>query len=135
MHTEGSAIAPRPSKARSPHIRSRTTNMPARMVVDGRTKSGRRIRDLAEIFAQRLGGWDALNDMELAAVRRAAEMVALAERARADALRGGRIDPDKLLRFEGAADRAVRRLGIGRKPERRPTLTEYLATRRGESTP
>jgi hypothetical protein len=89
---------------------------------------GRRVADLASALAQRVNvnGWAGLSEMEAAAVRRAAEMVALAEEARAQALRHGKIDPDKLLRFEGAADRAVRRLGIGRKA-RQPTLHEHLA--------
>ena len=130
MHAESSAIVPRLSKVWSRHIRSQVSNQPSRMVIDGRTALGRRIRDLAEIFVQRLGGWDVLNDMELTAVKRAAEMVGLAEQARANALQHGKVDLDKLLRFEGSADRAVRRLGI--KPESKPapaSLADYLRSK------
>jgi hypothetical protein len=41
---------------------------------------------------------------------RAADLALIAERARADALRGGSVSD--IVRLEGAADRAVRRLGI-----------------------
>lgn len=43
---------------------------------------------------------------------RAADLVVIAERARAAALRGDDLDLGALTRLEGAADRAVRRLGI-----------------------
>jgi hypothetical protein len=96
------------------------------MAIDGRTNLGRRVLDLVQVFVEQLGGWDALNDMEFAAVKKAAELVALAEQARADALRQGKVNPDVLLRFEGCADRAVRRLGlIVRKPGR--SLRQHLA--------
>ena len=126
MRAESSTIAARSQKPRHPFARSRTTNRPARMAIDGRTNLGRRVHDLVEVFVEQLGGWDALNDMEFAAVKKAAELVALAEQARADALHQGKVNPDVLLRFEGCADRAVRRLGIiGRKPAR--SLRQHLA--------
>jgi hypothetical protein len=75
------------------------------MVVDGRSKLGRRVADLAESFAVQLGGWPVLTDTMVAAVKKAAEMTALAEQARIDALRSGNIDPVLLVRLQGAADR------------------------------
>jgi hypothetical protein len=114
MHTESTAFAPRPANSRS-----RATNRPQKMAIDGRTELGRRVRDLAESFAQQLGGWTALTDMQAAAVRRAAELGALAEQSRRDALRGGSIDPLALSRLEGVAARAERALGlpaVGGKP-------------------
>ena len=103
--------------------------MRTRMIVDGRTRWGRRIRDLCEVFAQRLGGWDVLNDMELAAVKRAAELMTLAEQARANALQGCHIDPDMLIRLQGAADRAVRRLDIKAGKPAPLSLAAYLASK------
>jgi hypothetical protein len=38
------------------NIRSRITNQPRRMVLDGRSALGRRVLDLAENFAAELGG-------------------------------------------------------------------------------
>jgi len=98
------------------------------MAIDGRSQLGRRVRDLAESFAAQLGGWPTLSDTMAANVRKAAELTALAERARADALRDGSVDPLGLVRLEGATGRAVRALGI--KPAARrewPTLDEHLA--------
>jgi hypothetical protein len=107
------------------------------MVIDGRTDLGRRVRDLAESYALRLGGWPALNDMQAAAVRRAAELCALSEKARADALQQGNVDPIALARIEGVADRAVRRLGLDkrREPDPAPDLRSYLASRSNLTEP
>jgi hypothetical protein len=97
------------------------------MAIDGRSQLGRRLRDLAENFAAQLGGWPALSDTMTAAIRRAAELTALAEKTRAEALRNGNFDPLVLVRLEGAASRAVRALALDRKREpERQTLAEYL---------
>src|SRR5580704_11205301 len=94
------------------YARARASNKPSAPTVDGRSQIGRRVRDLAEDFASQLGGWRALSDTMAANVRKAAELTALAEQTRAEALRNGNVDPLALVRLEGAADRAVRRLGI-----------------------
>jgi hypothetical protein len=113
FHGPLAVASPRPA-----NVRSRATNQPQRMAIDGRTELGRRVRDLAESFAQQLGGWPALSDMQVAAVRRAAELGALAEQSKRDALRGGHVDPLALSRLEGVAARAQRALCIEnrRKP-------------------
>src|SRR5260370_20332429 len=113
FHGPLAVASPRPA-----NVRSRATNQPQRMAIDGRTELGRRVRDLAESFAQQLGGWPALSDMQVAAVRRAAELGALAEQSRRDALRGGHVDPLALSRLEGVAARAQRALCIENR--RRP---------------
>jgi hypothetical protein len=121
------ATAPRPV-----NNRARATNKPQRMSINGRTAVGRRVRDLAEGFVAQLGGWPGLSDTIAANVRKAAELTALAERTRAEALRNGNIDPLALVRLEGAANRAVRALNLDRKPAPAgPTLTAYLASLRG----
>jgi hypothetical protein len=122
MHADGTAIVTRP-----PTTRSRVTNRPGKMVLDGRTALGRRILDLANAFAARLGGWSALSDTAAADVRRAAELTGLAEQARADALRSGNVDPIALARIEGVADRATRRLKLPQAEGREATLGDYLA--------
>ena len=119
---------PRPirsaSASRPPNTRAAATNKPKRMVISGWTALGRRIRDLADSYVVKLGGWDALSDMQAAAVRRAAELTALAEQTRANALRNGCADPVALARLEGCADRAVRRLRLDQIPEKVPSLRE-----------
>jgi hypothetical protein len=57
--------------ARSRTCRSRKTNKPRKMVLDGRSLLGRRVPDLADAFAAALGGWSWLGDMLAANVRRA----------------------------------------------------------------
>jgi hypothetical protein len=112
--------------------RSRTTNQPHRLAgVDGRTSEGRRRRDLIATYVAATGGPDQASPALMNDITRAVDLVLIAERTRAKALRGGAIDLSALTRIEGAADRAVRRLGIksvatGPKP---PTLEEYLAAR------
>jgi hypothetical protein len=60
------------SGSRSANCRSRVTNKPRRMAIDGRSQLGRRVRDLAETFAVQLGGWPVLSDLMAANVRRQA---------------------------------------------------------------
>jgi hypothetical protein len=99
-------------KQRPSNYHSRLTSKPQRPAISQRSALGKRLRDLADGFAERLGGWPALSVTTAAAVRKAAELVALSEQMRRDALRNGCTDPDRLLRFEGVASRAVRQLGL-----------------------
>jgi hypothetical protein len=129
MLIECPIIAGRPKTCRS-----KTTNKPSKMVIDGRSPVGRRVRDIAEAFATQMGGWAALSDMQAAAVRRAAELHALAEQARADALKNGNADPEQLVRLENLARKAEHWLGIKPKGEPKPpNLDEYLAQRAREA--
>ena len=61
---------PRPirsaSASRPPNTRAAATNKPKRMVISGWTALGRRLRDLADSYVVKLGGWDALTDMQAA---------------------------------------------------------------------
>src|SRR5215475_16071665 len=114
-HADHSQAARRPA-----NNRSRSTNRPAKMVIDQRSAVGRRLKDLADAYAEALGGWPKLSDAQAAAVRRAAEMVALAEQARHEALRNGVGDPDRLVRLENLAARAVKALSLDRKREPEP---------------
>jgi hypothetical protein len=132
------SIAPRPA-----NNRSKITNRPRRMAIDGRSALGRRVRDLAESYAEQLGGWSKLSDMQAASVRCAAEMQALFEQARHAALVEGRADPEMLVRLQGASDRAIRRLGIDRQhgrvsappsPSSAPSLGEMISRARQQQT-
>jgi hypothetical protein len=125
-----SATDSRQPRPRPAHCRSRISNKPRRAVIDGRSQLGRRLHDLAEDFASQLGGWEALSDTMAANVRKASELTALAEQMRAGALRDGNVDPLALVRLEGAADRAVRRLKPGKAAE--PSLADHLARRVAE---
>jgi hypothetical protein len=111
--------------------RSKVTNQPTRLAgIDGRSSHGRRRRDLILTYADALGGADKVSAAAMNDIVRAVDLVVIAERARAAALRGEIVDLGDLTRLEGAADRAVRRLGIkpgGNEPA--PNLAEYLASK------
>jgi hypothetical protein len=108
--------------------RARVSNDPRYVAgVSGRTPGGRRRRDLAQFFSDALGGSSAVTPVQITDIRRAAELTALAEEMRAQALREGTatIDMAALVRLEGAASRAVRALGI----KSGPTATKPLTMR------
>ena len=119
---------PLSSRARSAELPSRqrakrTNNVLAG--IDTNTARGRRIADLVRAYLQALG-----NPAEIerqAAVIAAAELQVLAEEARTVALRGA-ADLDQVIRLQGAADRATRKLGLDRQREPAPiTMDEHLA--------
>jgi hypothetical protein len=84
----------------------------------------RRRRDLVEAFVRALGGPEAVSDLTLVQVRKASELVALAEATRAAALTGGLqgLDISGLIKIENAAARAVRLLGLKIEPPPRTPL-------------
>ena len=72
----------------------------------------RRRRDLVETFMAALGGPSVVNELTQVTVRKAAELVVLAEATRAGMLNGGVTDIVGLIRIEGEARRACRALGL-----------------------
>jgi hypothetical protein len=105
------AASPRPAT-----LRSRVTNNPSYLAgtVTPRAQA-RRHRDLIRTFIAALGGPDAVSDLTLITVRKAAELTVAAERARAVLLTSSSIGPndlEMLTRLEGEARRAVRALGL-----------------------
>jgi hypothetical protein len=100
------------TKRRPANYHSRLTSKPQRPAVSQRSALGKRLRDLADAFAERLGGWPALSVTAAGSVRRAAELQAMCEMARANVLNGVPTDMLALIRLEGVAARAIRQLGI-----------------------
>jgi hypothetical protein len=110
--------------------RSKVTNQPARLAgVDGRSSDARRRRDLIMTYTDALGGADKVSAAAMNDIVRAVDLVIIAEQARAKALRGADVDLGDLTRLEGAADRAVRRLGIkpGANAPKPMSIMEYAA--------
>jgi hypothetical protein len=107
--------------------RSRLTNKPSRMFSTN-TSTGRRAADLARGYADALNNPD--NPATLALIAAAAQLTAIAEVARREAMRDPvHADLSALVKIEGVAARAVRKLGIkpaARKPST-PTLAEQVA--------
>jgi hypothetical protein len=109
--------------------RAKRTNDPF-AGIDLNTARGRRVADLVRAFLLALENPAGIEQQ--AAVIAAAELQVLAEEARAIALkRSGHADLDQVIRVQGAADRAVRRLGIkaGKASTLGPTLAEYLSAK------
>jgi hypothetical protein len=114
-HVENASAVRHGSEGRPPRLRAAVTNRPLRRRgLDSRSRTGRRRADLITLYSAALGGQDRITEGQLADIVRAAELVAVAEEARFAALTkgGGAVDLVGLVRIEGAADRAVRRLGI-----------------------
>jgi hypothetical protein len=107
-------------------------------VIDGRTLVARRRRELIDVYTTALGGAAALSEGQRIDIRKAAELTALAEQARARAMREGASGAGELtamVRLEGMAARAVRALNI--KPQaaqpKPPSLADYVASKRAEA--
>jgi len=83
-----------------------------------------------------LGGVDALSEPQKADIKKAAELVALAENCRALALQegnpGGPGAISAMVRLESAAARAVRVLRLPAPSAAVPTLSQYLAAHEAE---
>jgi hypothetical protein len=127
------------SDSRPRRLRAAVTNDPLRLRgLDARSRTGRRRADLIVQFTAALGGRDRITEGQLVDVVRAAELVALAEEARLTALKGdSAVDLVGLVRLEGVADRAVRRLGLDhkREPPSAPDLATYLRALKSEAPP
>lgn len=120
-----SATIPRPIDDRKPSRGG---------AVDGRSPVGRRRRELIDIYTAALGGPAALTDGQQIDIRKAAELTALAEQARAAAMQKGFADTGALsamVRLESEARRAVKALGIkpGKVTEPVADLAAYLANK------
>jgi hypothetical protein len=103
----------------------------ARLDLDGRSATAKRINKLVALFTAELGGEDAVSPTMALKVRRAAELVVTTEEMRASTLSSEHPPTDlamlALVRLEGIADRAVRRLGIDDR-RREPGGDAGLAT-------
>jgi hypothetical protein len=123
MHHDSTHLA-----ARSPTTRARVTNDLRRLHgEDGRSRVGRRRRDLVAIFLDALGGTP--TDLQALHVRKAVELTATAEAVRAKVLAGdaGGANLELLVKLEGEARRAIRSLGIrADQPPRGLTLGDLL---------
>lgn len=124
MHVECQASEPRKRRRRSA----------SRRKPDGRTWVVRRARELATLYAARLG--EIASDASMTvAIGKAAELTAIAETMRAHALRGDpAVLPDDLVRVQRLADQAVKQLGIkpGPAKPKGPSLSEYLESKAAE---
>lgn len=104
-------------------------------MLDGRTMVARRRRELIDVYTAAMGGPAALTDGQQIDIRKAAELTALAEAARARAMRDGTGDAGEIsamVRLESTAARAVRALNIKQASAKTPSLADYAARRAAE---
>ena len=104
-------------------------------ILDGRTQVAKRRRELIAIYTAALGGPAALSAGQVIDIRKAAELTALAEAARARAMRHGTGDASDLsamIRLESTAARAVRALSIKPTSAKTPSIAEYAARKAAE---
>jgi hypothetical protein len=94
--------------------------------IDKRGRLGKRVAELTAMFAAAVGGEQ--TPMRKLKVEKAAELTALAERARGDFMRDGKGTLDDIVRLERKADQAVRALGLN---EAKPRPTSPLAAHFG----
>jgi hypothetical protein len=100
--------------------------------VDRRTALGKRIAELTAIYTAALGSADALSPMKRIKIEEAAQLKALAERARGDYLRAGTGSLDDIVRIERKASAAERALGIVEKLPPKPTIHDIAARHRAQ---
>jgi hypothetical protein len=96
--------------------------------LDGRTKLARRTKQLERAFIAELGG--DLSDARLAAVRRAADLLSIAEQVRSRWMAGDLgVSTTDIVRVEGTARRALIDLNLPLASGVRPaeSLEQYLA--------
>jgi hypothetical protein len=110
-------MTPRPRRSRTEAAR-----------FNGRTREGVRLRALEKQFRTHVGEV-ANTPVATLAIRRAAELVLLAEIGRAKLIRGEAVDLSHLLRLEGVAARAFAALALPltRHESSEPSLAEYLS--------
>ena len=85
--------------------------------LDRRTRLGRRVGELSAHFTKALGGPSAISPLLATKIADAAQLKAIAERARADYLGGRKVSLGHVVRIERRADNAVKALHL---PEAKP---------------
>jgi hypothetical protein len=117
---------------RKPEARSRVGNGKTLLpMVDGRSATARRFKDLVEDIAADLGGQDHLSEGQRQLIRRAAMLSAESERMEALAARGeAEFDIDLYGMICDRLGRLFGRLGLERKSKDvTPDLRSYLAAK------
>jgi hypothetical protein len=122
MRGDAAEMRPRPGRIRRRQARYRNASE-----VDGRTRAGRRAKELIRQFEVALG--EGITDGQRLAIHRAAVLTAVAEDTRMRRLAGEAIPLDDLVRVDRLAAQAVRQLGISSaaKPAVASTFAEIAA--------
>ncbi|YBV97393.1 hypothetical protein M1D80_11055 [Phyllobacteriaceae bacterium JZ32] len=102
-------------------------------IIDRRTKEWRRRCELVAIYSEALGGANAISPVLMSKIEAAAELAVIAEKTRADFLRGDGATADDVVRTARLAATAEKALGIDArnkaKAKRPNPVAEYVAGR------
>jgi hypothetical protein len=96
--------------------RAAATNNPLALTGLSRQAQARRRHDLIKAFVNALGGRDAVGEMAMLQIKKAAELLSLAESVRASMIGDPTRDVTGLVRLEGEARRTLCSLGIRTEP-------------------
>ena len=110
---------------RAPQKRDRSKRLTK---IDMRSVLGQRVKELTKAFSEALGTEQSI--LRRMAIERAAQLTAIAEKARGKLMRDGAGTLDDLVRLERKADQAVRALGISEgkpKPATSNPLVEHFS--------
>ena len=109
-------------------LRAKLTNSPLSVRASRNTALGRRVADLFRAFVTALG--NPVDTVTLSNVLAAAELKAAAEVTRAKLLAGAEVDPMLVVKLEGLASRAERKLGVRPVAAAKvPSLAEHIAAK------
>lgn len=102
-------------------------------ILDRRTKEWRRRCELIAAFAEAMGGAAAISPVVASKIETAAELAVIAEKTRADFLRGDGATADDVVRTARLASTAEKALGLEARAKRRGRpgnpVAEYVAGR------
>jgi hypothetical protein len=120
------------ARPRTKRVYGKPRSRTERARFNGRSREGVRLRMLEKQFRAQIGE-AADTPVGTLAIRRACELVMLAESQRAAMIRGEAVDLSHLLRLEGVAARAIAALGLPltRHESSEPSLAEYLSQMSG----
>jgi hypothetical protein len=116
---------------RSSRGRSALSNDPLKLSgIDGRSRGGRRFRDLMRGYAAELGGLEKVSEPQRALCAQAATLQVQVEALQSRVVAGDAVDPELLVRTGNVQLRALAALGLrkGSKPaDGASALQSYLA--------
>jgi hypothetical protein len=133
MHGETRSLV-----VRSPRVRSRVSNGKSLFVeADGRSVWARRYRDLCESFVRDAGGFEALSQLKLSLIRRAAAIAVQCELLEGRLADGDpEVDIDLLARMSSHLRRIAETIGLDRaKRDVTPKLGDILKANASKGSP
>jgi hypothetical protein len=96
--------------------------------IDGRSRGGRRFRDLVHAYAGDVGGIGAVTEAQRSLITQAASLQISVEALQARMVAGEAVDPEVLVRLANVQLRALGRSGCGRAASRQTARRPFSPT-------